>query len=187
MALLRQLFFLFFRLLNMPLLLINKVAPSAIEINGFLLIFNKGEITFGKGGKINSSPLKNIIGGDTRSTIVVKKGANLIIGDNFRMSNSAIYCADEITIGNNVMIGGSCKLWDTDFHPLNADERTDNPNEGYRTKPITIGDGVFIGGCSIILKGVTIGNNAIVGAGSVVSKDIGDGEVWVGNPAQKIR
>ena len=69
----------------------------------------------------------------------------------YYVSNSAIYCANKIQIGNNVMIGGSCKLWDTDFHPLSAKERADNPNSAYNTKPIIIGNNVFIGGFSIIL------------------------------------
>ena len=52
--------------------------------------------------------------------------------------------------------------------------------------PITIGDNVFIGMNSIILKGVTIGDNVIIGAGSVVTKSIPSNEVWAGNPARKI-
>ena len=187
MSLVRNVIFILFWIVNAPLLLLNGLAIFAFEINGLLMLFNKGKFTIGKGGKINSSPFKNTIGGDTRSSIVVKREAELSIGDNFKMSNSAIYCADKITIGNNVMIGGSCKIWDTDFHPLNPQERRENANEGYNTAPIIIGDNVFIGGCSIILKGVRIEANAIVGAGSVVSKNIGAGEVWAGNPARKIR
>lgn len=151
------------------------------------MIINRGKMAIGKDGRINSSSYKNIIGGDTRSSIVVKKRATLTIGDNFKMSNSAIYCADQITIGNNVMIGGSCKIWDTDFHPLNSNERNENPNDGYQTAPITIGNNVFIGGCTIILKGVNIGDHSIVGAGSVVTKNIPSGEVWAGNPAKFIK
>lgn len=54
-------------------------------------------------------------------------------------------------------------------------------------KSIYIEDGAFIGGNSIILKGVKIGKNSVVGAGSVVTRDIPDGEIWAGNPARKIR
>ena len=46
---------------------------------------------------------------------------------------------------------------------------------------------MFIGGGSIILKGVTIGERAVVGAGTVVTKDIPAGEIWAGNPARFIR
>jgi acetyltransferase-like isoleucine patch superfamily enzyme len=85
------------------------------------------------------------------------------------------------------MIGGSTKIWDTDFHPLRADTRVDNPNEGYKSRPIIIGSNVFIGGFSIILKGTSIGDGSIIGAGSVVSGIIPSGEIWAGNPARFIK
>lgn len=164
-----------------------RVKATDLKIYGFLVLMNKGTIRIGKGGKINSNKYKNIIGGDTRSSIIVKTGAKLTIGQNFKMSNSAIYCESNITIGNNVMIGGSCKIWDTDFHSLNPFVRLITPNDEFKTRPIVIGDNVFIGGFSFILKGVTIGNGAVVGAGSVVSKNIPEGEIWAGNPARFIK
>lgn len=187
MKLLRIILFGFYFLLNKINLKINEITSSNLTINGFLLLYNQGKIEFSKNTKINSNKYKNIIGGDTRSSIIVKKGARLVVGYNFKMSNSAIYCAEKISIGNNVMIGGSCKIWDTDFHPLNHDQRELNPNENYNTKPISIGNNVFIGGFSIVLKGVTIGNGAIIGAGSVVAKNIPSNEVWAGNPARFIK
>jgi acetyltransferase-like isoleucine patch superfamily enzyme len=185
-SLLRKILFAFYKVYNGLILRVNNVKYNDLNIDGTILIHNKGILTIDS-GKINSSPLKNIIGGDTRSTIVVKKNARLVIGKNFKMSNSALYCAESITIGDHVMIGGSCKLWDTDFHPLDPDMRKDKPNAEYVTKPISIGHHVFIGGCSIILKGVTIGDASIIGAGSVVSKNIPAGEIWAGNPAVFIR
>ncbi len=151
------------------------------------MVYNKGSIVIGKNSRINSHSYKNIVGGDRRSSIVVKKNANLRIGDNFRMSNSAIYCAEKIEIGDNVMIGASCKIWDTDFHPLDASSRLGNPNEHYSTRPILIDKNAFIGGFSIILKGVHIGEGAVIGAGSVVSKNVPSGEIWAGNPATFIK
>ena len=41
-----------------------------------------------------------------------------------------------------------------------------------------------IGANSTILGGVTIGKYALIGAGSVVTKDVGDYEMWFGNPAR---
>jgi len=43
--------------------------------------------------------------------------------------------------------------------------------------PVTIGDNVFIGANSVILKGVKIGDRAIIGANSVITKDIAEGEI----------
>ena len=51
---------------------------------------------------------------------------------------------------------------------------------------VTIGDNVFIGTKSIILKGVTIGDNCIIGAGSLINTDIPPNSVAAGNPIRVI-
>lgn len=55
------------------------------------------------------------------------------------------------------------------------------------TKPITIGNKVYIGNDVKILPGVNIGNNVIIGAGAIVTKDIPDNSVAVGVPARVIK
>jgi acetyltransferase-like isoleucine patch superfamily enzyme len=44
-----------------------------------------------------------------------------------------------------------------------------------------------IGANTTLLPGVIIGENAMIGAGSVVSKNVPSHEVWVGNPAKKLK
>ena len=51
---------------------------------------------------------------------------------------------------------------------------------------VTIGNNVFIGVHTTILKGVTVGNNVIIGANSLVNRDIPDNVVVAGNPAKVI-
>lgn len=51
---------------------------------------------------------------------------------------------------------------------------------------VSIGDNVFIGMNTTILKGVHIGNNVIIGAASLVNKNIPDGVVAAGNPCHVI-
>ena len=51
---------------------------------------------------------------------------------------------------------------------------------------VRIGNNVFIGMDSMILKGVHVGNNVIIGANSLVNKDIPDNSVAVGNPAKVV-
>lgn len=50
-----------------------------------------------------------------------------------------------------------------------------------------IGNDVWIGAGTTVLSGRTIGNGAVIGAGSVVTKNVGDYEIWAGNPAKFIR
>jgi maltose O-acetyltransferase len=65
-------------------------------------------------------------------------------------------------------------------HPL--DIKTRNSLLEY-SKPVTIGDDVWIGGGTIICPGVTIGNGAVIAAGSVVIHDVPDNVMVAGNPA----
>lgn len=52
---------------------------------------------------------------------------------------------------------------------------------------VIVGRKTFIGANTVVKQGISIGENVVVGAGSVVLKDIPNGEVWVGNPAKKLR
>lgn len=125
---------------------------------------------------------------NSKINIIVKRNAALIIGDNTGISGSLIYCSESIEIGNNVMIGGGCRIFDTDFHPISVAKRLDPKtiNEG-KSAPIYIEDNVFIGTNCIIGKGVRIGKGSVLAAGSVVVKSISANEIWGGNPAKFIR
>ncbi|MGA6838653.1 acyltransferase [Priestia megaterium] len=151
----------------------------------FCVSNSKDGIKIGNNVSINSSRNANPIGGDTKTNLFAKGNAKIRIGNNVGMSNTTIFACESITVGNNVFIGGSVKIYDTDFHWLDYDKRVSEPDG--LTKPVVINDGVFIGAHTIILKGVTIGEKSVVGAGSVVTKNIPKGEIWAGNPARFIR
>lgn len=156
------------------------------HINGKIyMVAEKGKIRFGNGVRINSSLSSNPIGGSTRTILFAEPGASIYIGDRVGISNSAIHAANSIVIGNDVLIGGSCKIYDTDFHSVVYESRMEN--KGIRTKGVVIGNGTFIGAGCYILKGVHIGEKSVVAAASVVTKNIPSGELWGGNPAKFIR
>ena len=161
------------------------------RINGFVrFIVNKnGVVQIGDNFRLNSGSLFNPIGRNQRSLFVVTKNAQLKVGNNVGMSSVAIVCHLQITIGNNIKIGGNTVFYDTDFHALNYIERTSSPElkKNVKVRPVYIHDNVFIGGHSLILKGTVIGKNSIIGAGSVVSGKIPPNEVWAGNPAKFIK
>lgn len=157
------------------------------KINGKIYIRNFGKVNIGNGFLANSSRLENPIGGDTILRLIVRKKGILQIGNFVGISNSTIVCWTSIVIEDFVSIGGSCKIWDTDFHCIDPDERKANDERNIKTRPIWIKNNAFIGGNSIILKGVTIGENSIIGAGSVIANDIPPNQIWAGNPAKFIR
>lgn len=117
-------------------------------------------------------------------------GAGIIkIGDNVGISCASFVANSEVIIGNRVLIGAGAKIYDTDFHSLNKEERAAVPQktENMNTKKISIGDDCFIGAGTMILKGVQIGNNVVVGANSVVTKNLESNAIYAGNPAKMIR
>lgn len=89
-----------------------------------------------------------------------------------------------ITIGNNVNITTGVKILTHGYDWSVLKAITGKVYGSYGS--VSIGNNVFIGMNTIILKGVTIGNNVIIGAGSVVNKDIPDNSVVVGSPARVI-
>lgn len=184
----KKLIVLIFITINRAIFFLNKVSITKMgNISGLVFIKNKGSCVIGPGFSANSGSIFNPIGGDSICRIIIKVGACLYIGKNFGISNSTIFCERKICIGDNVVVGGGCKIWDTDFHPLDASKRRANDQETIARKSVSIGNDVWIGGGSIILKGVSIGNSSIIGAGSVVTKNIGSNEIWAGNPAKFIR
>lgn len=55
------------------------------------------------------------------------------------------------------------------------------------TKPIILGNNVYVGNNVLLLPGVTLGDNVVIGAGAVVTKNVPSGEVWAGVPAKKVK
>lgn len=172
------------------ILILNGVQfEKGLCVNGLIkvLVTRRGQVNIGRGLRLNSGDNHNVIGRQQKCIFWVE--GTLTIKDNVGISTSAIICKHQITIGNNVVIGGNTVIYDTDFHSLDAKQRTnpkqDRANAGWQ--PVVIADHAFIGAHSTILKGVTIGENSIVGACSLVTKDIPANELWAGNPAVFIR
>lgn len=89
-----------------------------------------------------------------------------------------------IELGDNVHITGECQFLTHDGSTLIF--RKEVPRLEV-TKPISIGNDVFIGYRTIILPGVKIGNRCVIGAGSIVNRDIPDNSVAVGNPCKVVK
>lgn len=95
----------------------------------------------------------------------VYRGANLTIGNGTYINrNATLVVAESVQIGPRVKIGWDVVIMDTDLHGHSGQPAC--------SKPVVIGEGVWIGCRALILKGVHVGDGAIIAAGAIVTKDV---------------
>jgi acetyltransferase-like isoleucine patch superfamily enzyme len=152
-------------------------------IYGTIVLKNNGYCQLGSNLIFRNTSASNYIGLTKKCSLFIKENGKLVIGNNVGLSGTTICATKSITIGNYVNFGGNASIWDTDFHPLDFEDRRLHNENRIKAIPVVIGNDVFIGANVMILKGVTIGDRSIVGAGSVVTKSIPEDEIWAGNPA----
>ncbi|HPA78767.1 MAG TPA: acyltransferase, partial [Kiritimatiellia bacterium] len=148
----------------------------------------RGAIRIGRSVTLISRFGANLVGLTSPVVLDCRRGGHIEIGDCSGCSGAVISSHSSVKIGRHVKIGGNVRIYDHDFHSLDFQVRREAEDQlQIQTRPVEIGDDVFIGANAIILKGVSIGARAVVGAGSVVSRNIGPDEIWAGNPARLIR
>ena len=154
----------------------NARLGSMVQVYGRLLVHTAGTIEIGDRCRFSA-----VMGGLELGT---GPDGTLRIGENtFINYGTSISAMERVTIGRDCNIGTYCAIMDNDFHRIEPDRRYELPESG----PITIGDGVWIGGHVIVLKGVTIGDHSVIAAGSIVTKDVPPRSVAVGAPAKVVR
>ncbi len=91
---------------------------------------------------------------------------NISLGDSFIISGrSTIICNKQILFGDGVLISWDVLVMDTDYHTIVDNEgKTIN-----KDRPIIVGNDVWIGCRSTVLKGSNIPQKSIIAAGSLIS------------------
>lgn len=159
----------------------------------------------------NNNEIKVMKGSVLSNMMIYIRGNNhkLRIGENCRFKGGSVWFEDsfnEIRIGNNTsiesahlaitenhkkisigedcMFSGDIELRTGDSHSIidNDTKKSINP-----AQDIVIGNHVWVGAHSIILKGSHIGDNTVIGTGSIVTRDILSNCIAGGIPARVIK
>lgn len=144
----------------------NPCDKTIVIVDGTLEL--KGRFHIGNGAKIR-----------------VTNNSTLSLGNNFGISaSSAINCYNRITIGDNVLFSWDCLVMDSDTHPIfGSDSEIIN-----RGKEIIIGEHVWVGCRSTILKGSIIPDGCVIGACSLVSgTKFEPSTIITGQPAKSVK
>ncbi len=97
-----------------------------------------------------------------------------------------IFASDKVTIGDNVILAPDVIIADSEGHSLSTDLET-RWNGKPQTRPITIGNNVWISMGALIMNGVEIGDNSVIGARSVVTSSVPSNVLYAGVPSKFIR
>lgn len=143
-----------------------------------------GRVTVKNYGRLILGERLRLVGNITPTELVVGRGGELEIGDGVFINHGVSIAASlRVTIGRSATIGPSVFITDNDFHRLEPERR----NEAPESRPVTIGENVWLGLRVIVLPGVTIGDHTVVGAGSIVTRDLPPRVLAAGVPARVIR
>lgn len=155
------------------------------DINGSVVIGARRSSKFSDATKVlvedwSTLIIKNGFYFNSGSSLWITHSGTLEIDSGFMNEGASITCANYIKIGKNLHMAREAAIRDYDGHFIES--------PFYRTsKPIIIGDNVWIGFGATILKGVTIGEGAIIAARAVVTKDVPPFSIVAGVPAVVIK
>lgn len=109
---------------------------------------------------------------------------DVIIGDHTRVGlhNTII---GPVTIGSHVNLAQGITVTALNHNFEESSKRIDE--QGVTTKPVIIGNDIWIGANAVLLPGVTIGDHSVVAAGAVVTKDAPPHSLVAGVPAKIIK
>lgn len=169
-------------------------APANVRIGDGCFVERRASLA-----RFRSSRVPGLVLGDrvrvyTWTEFNVEPEGLLEVGDDTTLVGAVFMCAQHIAIGRRVVVSYNVTIADSDFHPhdpaarrLDAIANRPGSDKAHRprlqSRPVRIGDDVWIGIGAILLKGITVGAGARIAAGAVVTRDVPAGARVAGNPA----
>lgn len=144
-------------------LMIKAERGSKARLSFPVLIASGTEVSVDKGGELSVGKNLSMRRG---CRLNVRSHAKVIIGDHLYMNTNCMISAhDCITIGDNVEFGPGVLVYDQD-HDFRVEGGI--TAKKFKVSPVTIGNNVWVGANSIILRGTNIGDNCVIAAGSII-------------------
>jgi UDP-2-acetamido-3-amino-2,3-dideoxy-glucuronate N-acetyltransferase len=146
-------------------------------------------VSLGRDVRIFQPTLVNLygcsIGDETRIGAFVEIQKNAKVGARCKISSHSFIC-EGVVIEDEVFVGHGV-VFINDLYPraTRADGSLQTDDD-WQVVPTHVRKRASIGSNATIIAGVTIGQAAIVGAGAVVTKDVPDGAIVAGVPAQVV-
>lgn len=143
-----------------------------VQLTGRPFVVNRGKIIIGDRVWIDSTTV--------RCELVTQlPQAVLEIGERTTINyGTSISAHMHVKIGADCRIGPYTNIIDNNFHDI-LDRSTTPPS-----RPVLIGNNVWIAGRAVIVPGVTIGDDAVIGVGAIVLENVPARSVVMGNPAK---
>lgn len=108
--------------------------------------------------------------------IILDQNGKIKIGSNVFLNHGcSLTSLKQISIGDNCIFGENVKVYDHN-HGF-TDKTLPMKKQPYSVQEVSIGNNVWIGSNTVVLKGVTIGDNVVIGAGSVIQENIPDDSI----------
>lgn len=154
---------------------------KGFQSRGNMLIYKcpGSNIEIGDNCVFNNKSRYNFRGINHPSILQTGTGGGIKIGNRCGFSGVSIVSSISVELGDYVMCGTNVIIGDRNDH--------EDRYPQWQPKPVRIGNNVWIGMNSVVMRGVTIGNNVIIGANSIVTKDIPDNAIAAGNPCKVIK
>ncbi len=166
-----------------------------LQIHKEAKVIKKGISTIGAKVKFHKSTMETRLSVDKNGTLylgpgtIIGYGADIEVFENAVLSfagggasniGATIICGERIEIGKNTMLGRHITIRDNNgSHYMNR--------QGYKnTRPVIIGDKVWLTEQCTVMPGVKIGDGAIVGALSLVIRNVPAHCLASGHPAEVV-
>lgn len=165
-------------------LFVTKICyPKARLIRRPFYIRGKRSFVYGKGFTTGYACRFDLDG--TKETLFI--GDNCQIGDHVH-----IVAYDRVEIGNDCLFASKIFISDTNHGTYDNTDETSRPeippnDRTLVTKPVKIGNNVWIGDNVVVLSGVEIGDGCIIGANSVVTHSIRENSIVAGAPVRYLK